>query len=98
MDLMHCAYTSTGTRPIGPEELESILAVSRANNQAAGVTGMLLHADGRFFQVLEGPEPAVEGVYARIAADPRHRELRRVLVEPIARRGRPPLTRQPAGP
>ena len=33
---------------------------------------MLLYKDGNFMQVLEGDEEAVRGLYARIAADPRH--------------------------
>jgi hypothetical protein len=52
--------------------LADILRVSRANNDAAGVTGALVLYDDWFAQVLEGPEPAVSALYARIRADPRH--------------------------
>lgn len=87
MPLIHCVYTSEATREIGPQELERILAVSRERNAAAGVTGMLVCTGAAFFQVLEGEAADVEAVYARIARDPRHRDLRRVVVESIAQRG-----------
>ena len=52
--------------------LAEILRVSRLNNDRAGVTGALMLYDDWFAQVLEGPEPAVRALYARIRADPRH--------------------------
>lgn len=68
-------------------ELDAILATSRLNNRAADVSGMLLQSNFIVFQVLEGAEEAVDAVFARIAADPRHRDLRTVSLEPIAKRG-----------
>jgi len=87
MGLIQCIYTSASTRPIEAAELARILAVSRERNAAAGVTGMLVCTGGAFFQVLEGEAVDVDAVYARIARDPRHHELRRVVYEPIAQRG-----------
>jgi len=87
MDLIHCVYTSEATDEIGSQELARILAISRERNAAAGVTGMLVCTGRAFFQVLEGQAADVEAVYARIARDPRHHDLRRVVVEPIAQRG-----------
>lgn len=58
-----------------------MLVVSRRNNQLAGVTGLLLHHDGNFIQVLEGEEAAVERVFARVMADPRHRGVQRLFSE-----------------
>ena len=45
-------YVSTATREYGKDELERILAVSRRNNSADGVTGMLCYHGGTFFQML----------------------------------------------
>ena len=60
--------------------------MARRNNAALGVTGMLLHDRGSFFQVLEGPAATVDALYARIAADARHAEIVRIIHEPVARR------------
>lgn len=65
-------YISTARTPINPTELDGILRVSRRNNAAVGVTGLLVAGGRRFLQALEGPEDAVRSTYARIQADPRH--------------------------
>lgn len=56
-------------------DVEDILQKSRHNNAVDGITGLLWHGDGRFLQVLEGPEASVSETYRRIAADPRHHDL-----------------------
>ncbi len=65
-------YVSSATWPFSGEDLRVLLETCRKNNAELGVTGMLLYKDGNFMQVLEGDEGAVRGLYARIAADPRH--------------------------
>lgn len=58
--------------PTAQISVGNILMVSRRNNTAVGVTG-LLYTDGvRFLQVLEGPEHLVTSTFERIRADPRH--------------------------
>ena len=56
------------------------------NNAARGITGMLLYANGSFFQVLEGPEATLEQLFAKIAADPRHQRVTRIIQESIPQR------------
>ena len=76
-------YVSSATELFDRAELDEILAESRRNNEAAGVTGMLLYKDGNLMQVLEGDEEAVQATYARISADPRHRGLMVLLKEAV---------------
>ncbi len=80
MPIFQLLYVSGASRPMNDEDIDEILAVSRANNAAAGVTGMLLHADGTFIQVLEGEKATVKQLAARISGDSRHRNFM-VLVE-----------------
>ena len=70
-------------------EVRSILATSRARNQAAGITGALLFTASGFAQVLEGPRDAVEHAFERINADPRHRDVTVLSFTPIERRSFP---------
>lgn len=56
-------------------EIDQILAVARERNAAVSVTGALVFSDKRFFQVLEGPRPAVEATLARIGRDRRHTRM-----------------------
>jgi hypothetical protein len=72
-------YVSNCSRDITLTELNNILELSRSNNQARGITGLLLYIDGGFLQVLEGEEQAVHGVFTRIRADSRHWGARLML-------------------
>ena len=78
-------YCSQATEDVSPEELVELLGVSRRNNEAAGLSGMLLYSSQSFLQVLEGEPAALEATYARINADGRHRALRLLLDAEVAR-------------
>jgi hypothetical protein len=69
----------SNTADLAAGELDAIVAVARRNNQMLGLTGLLVHGDGGFLQVLEGEERAVRDTYGRICADPRHCEARLLL-------------------
>jgi len=68
-------YVSSAVTPFSSSDLAALLTKCHERNTATGITGMLLYKDGNFMQVLEGEEPAVRTVYARIGKDPRHRGL-----------------------
>lgn len=84
--LIHHIYSSRATRETSDAELKSILNVSRRNNLARDITGMLLFIEGSFFQVLEGPEDSVVPTYDVIARDSRHDRVTQIISEPIAQR------------
>jgi hypothetical protein len=71
--MLQIAYISTAKGIVDQALLDSILSVSRRNNEPAGITGLLVNGGRRFLQVLEGPDQAVLATYARIQNDPRHR-------------------------
>lgn len=73
--LVRLMYASRATGPMGHESLAQLLKQARANNAAAGVTGVLCASGGVFLQVLEGGRTAVNALYNRIARDERHREV-----------------------
>jgi len=72
-------YVSSIARGLSAGDLDDILSVSRANNSLMGVTGLLLHIDSGFLQVLEGEEQAVRELYLRIQADHRHTQTQLLL-------------------
>ena len=84
--LVHLIYTSVQTHPLTAAEVARLIQQSRLSNKKNGVTGILLHVEDTFFQVLEGPLEAVEALYAKILTDPRHERITRIIFEPIARR------------
>ena len=67
---------SRATTPFDHAAIATLLARWRSKNERLGITGCLLLAGRCFAQVLEGERSAVQTLARRIAADPRHRELR----------------------
>jgi len=73
--LSRLIYASRAAVPFGRGDLAGLVRRARAANHGCGITGVLVHDDDRFLQVLEGPAPQVARLTARIAADPRHTDF-----------------------
>ena len=84
--MLSIVYTSASRVRPTDGDLATLLMNSRANNRRLGLSGFLMHKQGRFVQVLEGPDDAVQARYDVIAADPRHTDLAVLLSEPIDER------------
>lgn len=84
--LIHCVYTSIASLQFEPAGLVEVLEQARTRNAGSGLTGILLFAEGNFFQVLEGTPDCVDALYERILHDTRHRAVTRVIREPITER------------
>ena len=79
-------YESEEAQSMPESDLRKLLQSARAKNDELGVTGLLLYAQGRFLQVLEGPESAVRRLYATIRKDPRHTNVETLLTTSAAER------------
>ncbi len=79
-------YVSMAAWKMENDDLNSILDVSRANNFRLGVTGLLLHLDRGFLQVLEGSKGAVLEIFGRIERDRRHTGLRILFQQDVPER------------
>ncbi|WP_022673489.1 BLUF domain-containing protein [Novosphingopyxis baekryungensis] len=77
-------YRSRATIEVSPLILASIGHIAEERNAAHGITGLLCHQDGSFFQVMEGPRAAIDMLMDIIALDHRHDQ-----VEIISRRDLP---------
>jgi Sensors of blue-light using FAD len=84
--LIHCIYSSAAAHTVEATDLANLLEKARENNQRLGLTGMLLYAEGSFFQVLEGQAEVVDALYARIESDKRHTQVTKIIREPIPQR------------
>lgn len=85
-EIIHCIYASKAAAGFSEAQLPQLLQNARANNAAAGLTGMLLYVDGNFFQVLEGEPASVARIFARICSDARHERVTQIIREPIFER------------
>jgi adenylate cyclase len=66
-------------------EVEEIGARSVKNNTRDGLTGVLFCFNNIFYQILEGPEDALNRCYARILKDNRHKDIFCLEVEITSR-------------
>jgi hypothetical protein len=73
--VLRLTYISSSVGLVSETDVSSILAVSRRNNRADRITGMLVYDGRRFLQLLEGETETVERTYARIRKDSRHRAV-----------------------
>ncbi len=70
--LQQYVYVSTATRLLADEDLDAILSSARAFNAREGISGVLMYADGTFFQLLEAEPRTIDAVLVRIERDHRH--------------------------
>jgi hypothetical protein len=86
--LVRLLYASRAAAPAAAaaEELGAILRQSKANNPPAGITGVLCCSDNMYLQVLEGGRTAVNQLYNRIVADPRHKDVELLSYQQIGER------------
>lgn len=75
-------YVSAAVVSPTGDELEELLSVAREHNGEAGVTGLLLHADGNFLQYIEGEGDRLAPIWASIRQDPRHHRVTLLLDAP----------------
>ena len=79
-DALHeLIYLSAAREPFSDAALKALLAHARARNAPRGLTGLLLHENGSFLQVLEGAKPDVDALYERLCVDPRHHRIIKVF-------------------
>ena len=68
-------YQSRAKRRPSSDDLDRLVDEARERNRQFGVTGMLVHEGDRFFQWLEGPGTALEGLWSSIKDDERHCDI-----------------------
>jgi hypothetical protein len=70
--LFHLGYVSTETGHMASAGMVELLTEARRINTSRDITGLLLHRDRSFYQVLEGAEDVVRQTFDSIEKDERH--------------------------
>ena len=68
-------YVSRVSNGLDHEDIEDLVAQAERNNLKKDITGILMSAGGLFFQVIEGPDDAIDELYAKLMDDPRHGDV-----------------------
>ncbi len=84
--LIRLIYVSKAVDPHTHALTDSILRKAHAWNTQNDITGVLCEGQGVFLQALEGERGTVTRLYARIFADPRHKDLELIHCESITER------------
>lgn len=84
--LIRLIYVSVASRGLTADEIESILTTATRQNEARGLTGMLIYDEGQFWQVLEGPVKSVMSTFDAIRTDRRHSDVTTLVTEDIDQR------------
>jgi hypothetical protein len=79
-------YVSSARALPSRSMVDGILAAAYRNNPKSQLTGMLLWREMSFAQLLEGPTDALDEMYGRLLADPRHEDVRLLSRWPIEER------------
>lgn len=87
--LIRLVYLSKPVVPQTAKLTDSILQTARTWNAQNDITGVLCEGQGVFLQALEGESSKVTKLFARIHADPRHRDLELLQCESITARRYP---------
>lgn len=73
--IYYLVYLSSASHLYTDAEMLEILSVSRKNNTAKNITGILLYFEGSILQVLEGEKETVRKLYDTIKKDDRHKSI-----------------------
>jgi hypothetical protein len=84
--IIHLIYASVATHDFNTAKLRDLLQQAREANELVGLTGILLHSEGSFFQVLEGEPAVIDQLFEKLIRDKRHTQLTVIIREPIAKR------------
>ena len=84
--LIRLIYVSKAVDPQTRTLTDSILRKAHVWNMQNDITGVLCEGQGVFLQALEGERGRVTRLYARIFADPRHKDLELIHCESITER------------
>ena len=86
VSLYQLGYVSTQARPMAAADLIQLLNFARDENRRRGITGLLLHRQDSFFQVIEGDKDVILALFAQIEADTRHQRIEILFQGPIQER------------
>jgi hypothetical protein len=84
--MIQLIYVSASTDTLPDDKIADFLATNRRRNKQRGITGIVVHHEGSFLQVIEGKPDVVVGLFETIRRDPRHEAVTLLSRKSITRR------------
>jgi hypothetical protein len=85
-ELIELSYVSKASSDVGILGLMNLLEDAVHKNKKLGVTGVLFYDSGVYGQILEGYPQCVEAVWKSICADLRHKDIKVLDIDKLAKR------------
>ncbi len=73
--MFQLTYVSESKSTISFSDLNDILEVAKTRNSLLNITGCLVYYNGKFIQIIEGPQIEVLRLYDIILSDKRHKNV-----------------------
>ncbi len=73
--IFHIVYVSIATSELNKEMLAQIEQIAQKNNRQNGITGILVHGNKSFMQIIEGREDKITKLMSTIYTDTRHHSI-----------------------
>ena len=68
-------YISSFVKDMSNDDIEEIARQAAKKNAENDITGVLMAKGEVFFQIIEGPEENIDGLFTNILKDPRHEKV-----------------------
>jgi Sensors of blue-light using FAD len=78
-DVDQLVYCSLASEDLSVEEIDIIVEKAQYANMEAQITGVLVVNQGVFLQWIEGPRHAIDALWRKLLADPRHKGVVRLM-------------------
>lgn len=79
-------YISDSCLKESSNDLSDLFTKAKINNLNNSITGILIHSNSNFLQVLEGDETVVNNVFKKISLDSRHKNIFNIVNTTINQR------------
>ena len=79
MKLRRIIYMSQASEQFNKRNLLNLLHASRSYNAIDKITGVLMHRQGYFLQIIEGETDAITNLLIRLYSDSRHENIKIIL-------------------
>ncbi|MBW1294225.1 BLUF domain-containing protein [Aquimarina litoralis] len=73
------SYVSTADSSLTNEDMEELFEFVKVKNNELKITGILMHSEGNFFQVLEGKKALIIDLFDKISQDSRHYNIIKIF-------------------
>ena len=79
MSLHQIIYTSQASEQFNKRNLLDLLHTSRGYNTIDNISGLLMHRNGYFLQIIEGEQDVIKDLFQRLNNDTRHINIKLIL-------------------